>query len=103
MKRQKEIGNCFLKFKLEIHAAEDSPFLNDLSDVLDIRNWNPSAFDPKGEDNEKDELMTKGLNTMIEKLKNSLKFYEDLNSEKVQSETKKILRLIYENERKHEI
>ena len=64
-----------MKHRLEIHAAEDPNFLDELSDVLDIRNWNPSAFDPKVDGNKKDKLMTKEMNTMLENLENPLKMH----------------------------
>ena len=53
-KRQKVIAESFVKHKNEIHDAEDPNILQDGSDILDIRNWNINAFNPKSSANRED-------------------------------------------------
>ena len=101
--RQKQIGECFLKHKKAIHEKEDPEFLQNMSDVLDMRNWNMSAFDPALDENKEEETIEKEVENMLEKLKSSEKFYEDLEKTTLESEFNKILRLIYENEKECEL
>ena len=62
-----------------------------------------SAFDPALDENQEDEIIEKEIENMIEKLKSSEKFYEDLEKTTLESECNKILRLIYDNERDCEL
>ena len=103
LKRQKQIGECFLKHQKAIHEKEDLDFLENMSDVLDLRNWNISAFDPALDENEKDESIQKEIEKMVKKLQSSEEFYEDLEKKAVESELQKVLRMIYENERECEV
>ena len=99
--RKKKIAECFLKYKKEIHDLEDPPFLEDLSDVLDLRNWNLKSFDPSCDENEDDTESEKAIEDMMAKLKTSSKFYEDLDAASVESEVQKVLRMVYENEKSY--
>ena len=54
MKRHRDIASSFLKHKHAIHEEEDPNFLDEMSEVFDLRHWNVVAFDPKSESNQKD-------------------------------------------------
>ena len=53
LKRQKDIASSFLEHKYAIHE-EDPEFLDEMSEVFDLRHWNVVAFDTKSESNQKD-------------------------------------------------
>ena len=54
LNRQKDIASSFLKHKYDIHEEEDPEFLDEMSEVFDLRHWNVVTFDPKSESNQKD-------------------------------------------------
>lgn len=99
LKRQKKIADAFIKHKDEIHEAEDPPFLDDLSDIMDVRNWNLLSFDPEDEENKSDDLFEREVDRMSVVLGNCKKFYEDLNDDEVEKEFREVIQLIYENEK----
>ena len=68
----------FLKEKKDLHAKEDPAFLDDLSDIFDIRLRNIVEFSPEA-NSEGDERFEKELDSMKRKLlaETSKKFYED--------------------------
>ena len=101
MKRQKEIADSFLRNKDKIHAVEDPTFLDEMSDVLDIRNWNLKAFNPTATENEKDEMFESEMEKMMVKLEKSAKFYEDLDHRDLKIEFRMVLKMIYENEKQN--
>ena len=53
LKKQNDISTSFLKHKDAIHAKEDHELLDEMSEILDLRNWNVVVFDPKSNVNEK--------------------------------------------------
>ena len=99
LKRQKKIGDAFLKHKDEIHKAEDPPFLDELSDIMDVRNWNLPSFDPEDEENRRDGLFEREVDRMCSVLSKCEKFYEDLNNDEVEKEFREVLQIIYESEK----
>lgn len=92
-----------MKHKQAIHEREDPDFLENMGDVLDVRNWNMTAFDPALDENKDNERIEKEIEKMLKKLKSCEEFYKDLEKEVVESELKKVLRLIYENEKQCEV
>ena len=98
-KRQQTISESFLRHKDEIHAAEDPKFLEDGSDVLDIRNWNLEAFNPKSTHNEEHEAFEKEIQDMMSKLENCKEFYKNLNETNLLIEFREVLQMIYDNEK----
>ena len=90
IKRQVKIGDIFLKHKNLIHSAEDPKFLDDLSDIFDIRNWNLVAFKSESAD------FTAERTDMNTKLLGSNKLFEDSNDSKVEVEFQTVLQLVYE-------
>ena len=99
LKRQRTIAASFLKHKDAIHDAEDPPFLDAGSDVLDLRNWNVESFNPKSTRNTKNEAFEAEMDNMMKKLKECKKFYEDVNEQNLLIEFRQVLKMIYENER----
>ena len=100
LKRQKTISESFLRHKDEIHSIKDPKFLEDGSDVMDLRNWNLEAFNPKSTDNKEDETFEKEVHDMIEKLGNCKKFYEDLNERDLLIDFRQVLQIIDDNGKK---
>ena len=80
-----------------MHAKEDPAFLDDLSDIFDIRLWNTVEFSPEA-NSEGDERFEKELDSMKRKLlaETSKKFYEDLREEKVVEEFEQCIRIVYD-------
>ena len=60
-----------------------------MSDILDLRNWDLSAFDPNLDKNKEDQRAEAEIDAMFEKLKTCIQFYEDLDAKSVESELKK--------------
>ena len=88
-----------MKHKDEIHKVEDPDFLDSLSDILDVRNWNLSAFDPESDTNEKDAAFEEESVTMLSKLNLCHKFCCDLDMDELGNEMQQTLRCIYESEK----
>ena len=63
-----------LKHTEEIHAIEDLPFLEDISDVFDIRNWDLTVFDPDHDKNDEDDFAKKEIEKLIAKVKTAANF-----------------------------
>ena len=84
---QKKLAATFLKKKTDLHEKEDPVFLDDLSDIFDIRLWNTVEFSLEA-NSEEDVRFEKELDSMKRKLlaETSKKFYEDLREEKVVEE-----------------
>ena len=100
MKRQKKIADAFLKHKDNIHKDEDPDFLDNMSDILDIRLWNLQAFDPTDKDNtHEDELFQRELPKRREKLENCVAFFDDIDTDVVKGEMLEVLRMIYDYEK----
>ena len=95
LNRQKQIAESFLKHKETIHEKEDPTFLNDISDLFDLRNWNLSAF-------REEEIFQKELDEMMKKLEKIKEFYQDLHERDVQVEFRKVLKIIYANEKENQ-
>jgi len=73
-----------------------------MSDILDIRNWNLTAFDPDDEENKNEkenEYFEEELESMCKKFEECKEFYEDLDIENLRGEFRSTLRLIYESEK----
>ena len=60
------------------------------------------AFDVNHESNATDELAEKEIEEIIKKIATAKKFYEDLDELEVESEMKRVLRLVYDNEKSQE-
>ena len=103
LKRQKDIASSFLNHKDTIHETEDPDFLDEMSEIFDLRNWNVAAFDPQSESNQKDKSAENEIDTMLKKLKSGKVFYEDLLAGEVKAGMRKVLRMIYENEKCNEV
>ena len=63
LKRQKDIARSFLNHKDSIHETEDPDFLDEMSEIFDLRNWNVAAFDPQSESNQKDKSAENEIDT----------------------------------------
>ena len=74
-----------------------------MSEVFDLRNWNVIAFDPKSEANRKDKAAEDEIDTMLKELNIGKVFYEDLLEDEVKGEMRKVLRMIYENEKSNQV
>jgi len=95
LKKLTKIAQEFLDKKNEIHQIEDPEFLDDLSDIFDLRNWNLKSFDPANDDCA--EIFEKEKTEMIEKFTENKKVFEDI--ENCQDELSNILTCIFENEK----
>ena len=102
LKRQNDANN-FLKHKDAIHEEEDPEFLDEMSEVFDLRNWNVVAFDPQSEPNQKDKAAEDEIDAMLKKLNTEKVFYEDLLEGGVKGEMRQVLRMIYENEKSNQV
>ena len=74
-----------------------------MSEVFDIRNWNVIAFDPKSEANRKVKAAEDEIDTMLKELNIGKVFYEDLLEDEMKGEMRKVLRMIYENEKSNQV
>ena len=74
-----------------------------MSEVFDVRHWNVIAFDPKSEANRKDKAAEDEIDTMLKELNIGKVFYEDLLEDEVKGEMRKVLRVIYENEKSNQV
>ena len=98
LKRQQKIATAFLRHKDNIHKEEDPQFLDSLSDIFDIRNWNLSAFDPESDMNKDDESFQAELQEMLKKFTLCKDFCCDLDLIMLENEMAQTLRLIYASE-----
>ena len=103
LKRQKDIASSFLKHKYAIHEEEDPEFLDEMSEVFDLRHWNVITFDPKSEANRKDKAAEDEIDSILKELNIGKVFYKDLLEDEVKGEMRKVLRMIYENEKSNQV
>ena len=89
MKRQMFIAKTFLTAKNKLHAEEDPKFLDGLSDVFDVRNWNISMM--KQDDGG---AFDSGVDEMMMKLKENSEFFDDLNLNDVLQEFQTVMHSI---------
>ena len=94
---QKKLAATFLKEKKDFHEKEDPSFLDDISDIFDIRLWNTVEFSPEA-NSEGDKRFEKELDSMKRKLfiETSKKFYENIREEKVVEEFEQCVRIVYD-------
>jgi len=91
-----------LKHKDQIHRDEDPEFLDELSDILDIRNWDLVSFDPEdieNVDDKTDKLFNENVEKMLKKFDACSKFYEDMDSDPLKEELIRTLHILYESEK----
>ena len=99
LRRQQQIAKSFIDHKDTIHENEDPKFLDSLSDILDIRNWNMKCFDPDSDANKDDEAFQGEVQIMLQKLRRCDDFCCDLDMDKLADEMKETLLFIYDSER----
>jgi len=91
LRRQQKIAQSFLDHKDRIHEEEDPKFLDSLSDILDIRNWNFACFDPDSDANKEDKAFLEEVENMLKKLQLCHDFCCDLDLGQLVKEMKKTL------------
>ena len=91
-----------MKHKDQIHRDEDPEFLDELSEILDIRNWDLVSFDPEDIENVDDKtnkLFNENVEKMLKKFDACSKFYEDMDSDPLKEELIRTLHILYESEK----
>jgi len=88
----------FLDEKQKLHTKEDPAFLDELSDIFDMRNWKTENFEPLN-NCENDKKQKKELRSMLKKLENGESFYKDLNADDCLLQFANFVQEIYEAEK----
>ena len=94
MKKQNKIAKDFIDSKNEVHLNEDPSFLDELSDVFDLRLWNLNRFNPENENS--DTIFEEEREEMVNKLLSNKIFFTGLG-DSVGADFYDLLTIIYEN------